>query len=142
MMPGSMSSPLSTRSIERSRSSSSSANLCSNWRDDLADLVADRRRIDLDVIVNHRQLAQQRLGDLAVGRDDDFAGLGVDHVERDLFAEQDVRERLGQLLVQLVLLLPLSSVDRLELALGFRRRQLLAGNLAARDETFTSITMP
>ena len=43
--------------------------------DDLADLVPDRARIDLDVIVNLRQLAQQRLGDLAIGRDDDFAGL-------------------------------------------------------------------
>ena len=43
--------------------------------DDLADLVPDRRRIDFDVIVNRRQLAQQRLGDLAVRRDDDFAGL-------------------------------------------------------------------
>ena len=31
MMPGSTSSPLSTLSIERSCSSSSSANLCSNW---------------------------------------------------------------------------------------------------------------
>ena len=63
------------------------------------------RRIDLDVIVDRRQLAQQRLGDLAVGRDDDFAGLRVDHVERDFFAEQDVGERLGQLLAQLVRLL-------------------------------------
>ncbi len=55
-------------------------------RDDLADLVADRRRIDLDVIVNHRQFAQERLGDLAIRRDDDFAGLGVDHIERNFFA--------------------------------------------------------
>ena len=77
--------------------------------DDLEDLVADRRRIDVDVIVDRRQLAQERLGDLAVGRDDDFAGLGVDHVERDLLAEEDVRERLGELLVQLVLLLGCSS---------------------------------
>jgi hypothetical protein len=38
------------------------------------------------------QLAEQRLGDLAVGRDDDLAGLAVDHVERDLLAEQDVGE--------------------------------------------------
>ena len=52
------------------------------------------RRIDLDAIVDRRQLAQQRLGDLAVGRDDDFAGLGVDHVERDLLAEQDVARAL------------------------------------------------
>ena len=43
--------------------------------DDLVDLVADRRGIDLDAVVNARQLAQQRLGDLAIGRDDDFAGL-------------------------------------------------------------------
>ncbi len=58
--------------------------------DDLADLDADRARVDLDVIVDRRQLAQQRLGDLAVGRDDDLAGLRVDDVERDLLAQQDV----------------------------------------------------
>jgi hypothetical protein len=42
--------------------------------DDLVDLVANRRRIDLDAIVDLRQFSEQRLGDLAVGRDDDFAG--------------------------------------------------------------------
>ena len=66
--------------------------------DDLADLDADRARVDLDVIVDRGQLAQQRLGDLAVGRDDDFTGLGVDHVERNLLVEQDVGQRLRQLL--------------------------------------------
>jgi hypothetical protein len=69
--------------------------------DDLVDLVADRRGIDLDAVIHRRQLAQQRLGDLAVGRDDDLAGLAVDHVERDLLAQQDVAQRLGQLLAQL-----------------------------------------
>ncbi len=98
MMPGSMSSPLSTRSIERSRSQLEFGELVLELRDDFADLVPDRARIDLDVIVNRRQLAQQRLGDLAVGRDDDFAGLRVHHVERNFFAEQDVGERIGQLL--------------------------------------------
>jgi hypothetical protein len=34
------------------------------------------------------QLAQERLRDLAVGRDDDFAGLAVDDVERDLLARR------------------------------------------------------
>ncbi len=42
------------------------------------------------------QLAEERLGDLAVGRDDDFAGLGVDHIERDLLAEQDVGQPSGR----------------------------------------------
>ena len=67
-------------------------------RDDFADLVSNRARIDLDVIVRHRQFAEQRLGDLAVGRDDDFAGLGVHDVERNFLAEEDVGERIGQLL--------------------------------------------
>ena len=68
--------------------------------DDLVDLVADRRRVDLDLVIDLRQLAQQRLGDLAVRRDDDLAGLGVGHVERDFFTEQDVRECLGELVTE------------------------------------------
>ena len=55
--------------------------------DDLADFVADRARIDLDVIVNHRQLSQQGLRDFAVRRDNDFAVLGIHHVERNLLAQ-------------------------------------------------------
>ena len=70
--------------------------------DDFVDLVADGRRINLDAVIDRRELAQQRLGDLAVGRDDDFAGLAVDHVERDFFAEQNVAQRLGQLVAQFV----------------------------------------
>ncbi len=58
--------------------------------DDLADLVADRTRIDLDVIVDGGQLAKQLLGNLAIGRDDDFACLRIDHVERNFLVEQDV----------------------------------------------------
>ncbi len=42
---------------------------------------------------------------LLLRRDDDFTGLRVDHVERDLLVEEDVRKRVGELLVQLVLLL-------------------------------------
>ena len=106
------------------------------------DLVADRRRIDLDVIVNRRELAQERLGDLAVGRDDDFAGLAVDHVERNFFAEQDVRERFGQLLAQLVLLLLVLFLDLLELTLRFGRASASRARLRCCDETFTSMTMP
>ena len=41
--------------------------------DDLADLVADRARVDLDHVVDAGQLAQEHLGDLAVGGDDDLA---------------------------------------------------------------------
>ena len=102
--------------------------------DDLADLVADRRRIDLDVIVDAGQLAQQGLGDLAVGRDDDFAGLGVDHVERNLLAEQDVGERFGELLVQLFLLLLVLLLDLLRLPLRFGGRELHAGDFLARSK--------
>jgi len=70
--------------------------------DDLADLVADRARVDLDHVVDARELAQEHLGDLAVGRDDDLAALAIDDVERDLLAEQDVGEGLGELLVELL----------------------------------------
>ena len=55
--------------------------------DDLPDLVSDRARIDLDVVVNVRQFAQKRLGNLAIRRNDNFAGLSVDHVERNFFAQ-------------------------------------------------------
>jgi hypothetical protein len=44
--------------------------------DDLHDLNADRGGIDLDVLGDRRELAQQRLRDLAIGRDDDLARLG------------------------------------------------------------------
>src|SRR5262249_38345100 len=73
--------------------------------DDFVDLVANRRRIDFDAIVNLRQLAQERLGDLAIGWDDDFAGLAVDHVERNFFAKQNIAESFGELLAQLIGLL-------------------------------------
>ena len=100
------------------------------------------RRIDLDAVVDRRQLAQQRLGDLAVGRDDDFAGLAVDHIERDLLAEQDVAQRLGQLLAQLVGLLLVILLDllwrgafpRWTMALRFAVGFLLGRNLDVHDD--------
>ena len=73
--------------------------------DDFTDLIPDRRRIDVHVIVNAGQLAQQGLGNFAVGGNDDFARLRINDVQRDLFTEKDVRERFGQLLVQFVLTL-------------------------------------
>ena len=97
--------------------------------DDLLDLVADRARVDVDVIVHAGQLAQQGLGDLAVGRDDDLARLGVDHVERNLLAQQHVGERLGQLLDEFVLALAVVFGDRLALALGLARGELLPWSL-------------
>jgi hypothetical protein len=60
--------------------------------DDLVDLVANRRGINLDPVIHFRQLAQQGLGDLAIGRNDDFARLAVDHVERNFFAQQNVAQ--------------------------------------------------
>ena len=55
--------------------------------DDFADLIANRARIDLDVVVNVRQFAKQCLGDLAIRGNNDFAGLGVYDVERNFFAK-------------------------------------------------------
>ena len=86
MTPGSTSSPVSSESSLRSRSVSSSGKRPSKELMISRILLRIGRGIDLDVIVDGGQLAQQGLGDLAVGRDDDLAGLGVDHVERDLLA--------------------------------------------------------
>src|SRR5439155_25283654 len=89
--------------------------------DDFIDLVADRRRVDLDPIVNAGEFAQQRLGDLPVRRDDDFAGLGVDHVEWDLFAQQNVAQGFGQLVAQILGLGPVLVFDLFGVLLGFGR---------------------
>ena len=110
--------------------------------DDLVDLVADGRGVDLDAVVDLGQLAQERLGDLAVGRDDDFAGLAVDDVERDFFAEQDVAQGLGQLLAQFVGLLLVLLLDLLGVALGLGRRSWLRASRSFLEETLTSMTMP
>ena len=87
--------------------------------DDFQDLVTDWGRVDFDVVVDRSELAEQRLGDLAVGRDDDLAGLCVDHVERDFFAQQNVGETLGEVVRQLVGLLLVLVVDLLERLLEF-----------------------
>src|ERR1035437_5882083 len=73
---------------------------------DFVDLVTDRRGVDLDAVINLRQLAQERLGDLPIGRDNDFPSLAVNHVERNLLAQQDVAEGFSKLLAQLVSLPP------------------------------------
>ncbi len=64
---------------------------------DFVNLVADRRRIDLNQIMNRRQFTQKRLGDLAIGRDNDFTRLAVDHIQRNLFTQKNVAQCLGQL---------------------------------------------
>ena len=89
--------------------------------DDFVDLVANGRRINFDPVIDLRQLAQQRLGDLAVGRDDDLAGFAVDHVERNFFAEQNVAQRFRQLIAQFVRLLLVIFLDLLGLALVLGR---------------------
>ena len=58
--------------------------------DDLADLVANRTRVDLNHAVDAGQFTQEHLGDLAVGGDDDLAGLAVDDVQGDLLAEENI----------------------------------------------------
>lgn len=83
-------------------------------------LLRIRAGLDFDMVVNQRQLAQQGLGDLAVGRNDDFAGLFVDDVKRDLFTQKNVGKLLGQLVNKLFLLLLVLVVDLLELLLLLR----------------------
>ncbi len=56
--------------------------------DDLINLIANRRRVDLDAIIDRSQFAQEGLGDLAIGRNDDFTGFRINHVERDFLAQQ------------------------------------------------------
>ena len=97
--------------------------------DDLTDLVADRAWVDLDDIIDTSELAQEHLGDLAVGRDDDLAALAVDNVERDLLAEQDIGKTLGELLEELLFPLLVVVLDHLLLTLALGRRHLDLGGL-------------
>ena len=97
--------------------------------DNLEDLVADRARVDFDLIVDARQFAEEGFGDLAVGRNDDFAAFAIDHIERDLLAEQDVGERFGQLLMKFFAALFVVLVELLGMLLGLDRRELRLGQL-------------
>ena len=60
--------------------------------DDFTDSVPNRTWIDLDVIVRGRQFSQKCFRDFSIRRNDDLTGLGVDNVERNFFAQQNVRE--------------------------------------------------
>ena len=86
--------------------------------DDLENLVFDRRRINGDHVVNERQLAQQSLRDLAVGRDDHLVRLRVGDVQWNLFTEQYVAQVLGQLFVKVVQFLLVLIIKLLGLFLG------------------------
>ena len=97
--------------------------------DDVEDLVAHRARVDFDGVVTFGQLAQQGLGDLFVGADDDFTGLAIDHVERDLLVEKDVRQTLGELVGQSFLLGAIVILDLLDLLLVFGRGEFLLGRI-------------
>ena len=68
--------------------------------EDLVDLVPDWRRINLDLVVAHCEFAQEGFGNLTVGRDDDLAGFAIHHIQRNLFAEENVCQCFGKLLVQ------------------------------------------
>jgi hypothetical protein len=120
---------------------SMSSNFCSKLCDDVEDLVPDRARVDLDVRVIVGQLAQQRLGDLFVRRDEDLAGAAVDHVERDLLVEQDVGQLLGELLGELLVRRLCSSTICFScFCFSFGIELFLAE--ALREDTRTSMTMP
>ena len=100
-------------------------------RDDFADLVPNRAWIDLDVIMRHRQLSQECLGDFTIGWNNDLAVLGVDDVERNFFAEQDIRKRVGQLFDERLFLALMFFTNGFELPSGFRRGEFFARNFAA-----------
>src|SRR6185369_10620733 len=59
------------------------------------------------------------LGDLAVGRDDDFAGFGIDDIQRDLFTQQDIAQSFRQLVLQFTELLLVLVFDLLGVTLLF-----------------------
>ena len=81
--------------------------------------------------VNVGQFAQQRLGDFAIGRNDDLARHSIDNIERNFFAQQNIRERISQLLGQFFFLSAMIFGDRFELLFRFRRCEFLARNFAA-----------
>src|SRR5262249_9361302 len=60
--------------------------------DDFTDSVPNRTWIDLDVIVRGRQFSQECFRYCSIRRTNDLAGLGVNYVERNFFAQQNVRE--------------------------------------------------
>jgi hypothetical protein len=48
--------------------------------------------------MSRRQFSHQAFGDVAIGRNENFASLGVYDVEKDWFAQgQDISKRIGQL---------------------------------------------
>ena len=98
----------------------------------IEDLVPHWARIDLDVIVFLGHLVQERLGDLLIGRDDDFARLRIDHVQRDFLVEQVLAEFLRQGVDEFIALGLVFFFDLLELLALFRLgNALFVGILAA-----------
>ena len=93
-------------------------------RDDLADFDPDRTRVDFDVIVDIRYFSQQRLGDLTICRDDNFPGLSVHHIQRNLFVQKNIGESLSQLLLHLCVLLDVLVVYSFGVTLGFAWSEL------------------
>ncbi len=102
-----------------------SENFCSKLRNDIDDLVTDRARVDFDVGIVISELAEKSLRDLAIRRDDDFAGAAIDHIERNLFSEKNVREFLGELLSEFLVTLLVLVDDLLLLLLLLRWINLL-----------------
>lgn len=93
--------------------------------DDLHNLYAHGRRVDVDVFGHRGEAAQEGLGNLPVCLYDDLARLGVADVERDFFAEQDVGERLGEVVAQLVGLGAVLFVDLARAAADVARGNFL-----------------
>ena len=110
--------------------------------DDFRDLVANRRRINFDAVINRREFSQKCFCDFAVRRNDDFAGLGIHHVERNFFAEQNVAQRLGQLVGQFADFLLMVVLDLFRMTFFLARSGFGVRSPSFLDETFTSMTMP
>ena len=77
------------------------------------------------MIIDRGELTKQRLGDLAVGRNDDLARLSIDDIKRNFFSKENVRQLFSQLLCKLVFLLLVFIVDLLNLLFEFYRIQLV-----------------
>ncbi len=84
------------------------------------------------MIVDRGEFTEERLGDLPIRGDDNLASLGIDHVQRDLLAQQDVTELLGQLLTQGIRLLLMLVFNLFALPFNLGRCQVFPRRLLAR----------
>ena len=112
--------------------------------DDFVDFVPDRRGVDLPMrSYTVASFRSKRLRDLAICRDDDFTGLAVHHVERNLFHPGGCSKAASVNCSRNSSILPLcSSSTCLECFFASVVATRLAFSASFLADTFTSMTMP